>query len=462
MAPNILLITADDMGGDTPGCFGGPADVTPALDRLAEDGMTFGRAHVPAAVCQPSRSAIMTGQWPHRNGAEGFQPINDGVPVITRLLGEAGYLVGILGKVEHLQPEQAFGWDVVAGMRDLGMGRDPRAYGEASARFMERAADEGRPWFLMANAHDPHRPFSGSQEEQDYFSAEARATYPAPSKVFGSEDAVDVPGFLPPLPEVALEYREYLSSSRRCDDVVAAVLTALENAGAANETLVVFLSDNGIALPFAKANCYLQSTQTPFIVRWPGVTSPGSREPTSFVSMLDLFPTFCEAAGLPRPHGIDGRSLLPLLRGQSDGDRDAVITVFHETAGKRRYEMRCWQTGELGYIWNAWSDGVREYAAENMWGRSWPAMVAAAAEDDRLAQRTSFYLRRTPEELYDLAEDPDSLTNLAGDLTRREDLDVARQELLMWMVRTGDPLLDTYRGFLGRSIGATIGSAEAR
>jgi len=142
MPPNILLITADDMGGGTPGCFGGPAEVTPTLNRLAEEGITFGRAHVPAAVCQPSRSAIMTGRWPHRNGAEGFEPINDDVPVISRMLRDAGYLVGILGKVEHLQPEEKFGWDFVRGMRDLGMGRNPRAYGEASAQFMERAANE--------------------------------------------------------------------------------------------------------------------------------------------------------------------------------------------------------------------------------------------------------------------------------------------------------------------------------
>jgi N-sulfoglucosamine sulfohydrolase len=462
MASNILLITADDMGGDTPGFCGGPAQVTPTLDRLAEEGMTFTRAHVPAAVCQPSRSAIMTGRWPHRNGAEGFQPINDDVPVITRLLGDAGYLVGILGKVEHLQPEKAFGWDVVRGFRDLGMGRNPGAYGEAAARFLERAVAEGRPWFLMANSHDPHRPFSGSEEEQNQFPPEARAGYPAPSRVFGPADTVDIPGFLPPLPDVAREYREYLSSSRRCDDVVAAVLGALRESGAAEETLVVFLSDNGIALPFAKANCYLQSTLTPFVVRWPGVTTPGSRQSEAFVSMLDLFPSFCDAAGLPQPDGLDGRTLLSLLQGQSDDDRNAVVTVFQETAAKKRYEMRAWQTGEVGYIWNQWADGTRDYVAENMWGRSWAAMLAAASEDEWLARRTAFYLRRAPEELYDLGRDPDSLTNLATDPASRERLDLARRNLLEWMVGTGDPLLPAYRQFLGRSPARSGLAAERR
>jgi len=454
MPANILLITADDMGGDTPGCFGGPPDVTPTLDRLAGEGMIFGRAHVPVAVCQPMRSATMTGLLPHRNGSEGFEPIDDAVPVITDLLREAGYLVGILGKTEHNQPEKKFGWDFARGRRDLGAGRNPGAYGDATARFIARAAEEGRPWFLLANSHDPHRPFSGSQEERETFPEDVRATYPQPSKVYGPEDVVDLPGFLPPLPEVHREYREYLSSCRRCDDTVAAVLGSLRDAGAEDDTLVVFTTDHGIAMPFAKANCYRQSTRTPLIIRWPGVTAPGSRELTAFVSVLDLFPTFCEAAGLPRPDGLDGRTLLPLLRGRPSGDRGEAFTVFHETAMKQRFEMRAWQTGEYSYIWNEWSDGSREYVAENMWGRSWPAMVAAAAEDEQMAARTAFYRYRAPEELYDLVHDPHSLTDLAADSRHRDTVRLARRRLLAWMVQTADPLLGRYRTFLESPAGA--------
>ncbi len=134
-----------------------------------------------------------------------------------------------------------------------------------------------------------------------------------------------------------------------------------------------------------------------------------------------------------------------------------MFTVFHETAAKKRYEMRCWQTGEVGYIWNEWSDGSRKYVAENMWGRSWPAMVAAATEDEQLARRTDFYVHRAPEELYDLARDPHSLTNLATDPTSRERPDLARQQLLEWMVGTGDPLLGTYRKLLADSAPAEAG-----
>ena len=162
---NILLITADDMAAGTPGCFGGHPAATPAIDRLAGEGMRFERAHVPIAVCQPSRSAMLTGRWPHRNGAEGFQPIRPGVPVLTDLLKDVGYRCGILGKVEHLQPVDRFCWDLVVDRDELGVGRDPAAYAAAATEFVAQA--QGRPWFLMANAHDPHRPFHDSDQERE-------------------------------------------------------------------------------------------------------------------------------------------------------------------------------------------------------------------------------------------------------------------------------------------------------
>ncbi|WP_431929286.1 hypothetical protein [Nonomuraea jabiensis] len=103
--------------------------------------------------------------------------------------------------------------------------------------------------------------------------------------------------------------------------------------------------------------------------------------------MIDLFPTLCAAAGVPEPAGLDGRTMLPLLRGEPQDGRDAVFTVFHETAAKGRYEMRCRQDDRFGYIWNEWSDGTREYRAENMTGRTCPAT--------RIAGRTSTRHGRT-------------------------------------------------------------------
>jgi N-sulfoglucosamine sulfohydrolase len=388
----------------------------------------------------------MTGLWPHRNGAEGFEPINDGIGIINDLLKENGYLTGILGKVQHLQPVERFGWDLAVDMGDLGMGRNAEKYQSATEEFLARAMGEGRSWFLMANAHDPHRPFHGSEAERNFWPEEKRALYPAPSKVFKADD-VEVPGFLPDLPDVRTEYAEYLSSARRCDDVVGGVLRALEQSGMADDTLVVFLSDNGMAFPFAKANCYLRSTLTPLIVRWPGVTRAGSENEEAFVNMLDLFPTFCDAAEIPVPEGLDGHSITRLLRNEQNLDdraRNKIFTVFHETAGKNRYEMRCVQDDRFGYIWNAWADGVTHYKAENMWGLSWNAMSEAAKTDSSIRLRSDFYLHRSPEELYDYATDPDCLDNLAERPEFAGILADQRASLQAWMESTGDPLSGTY------------------
>ncbi|WP_368498181.1 sulfatase [Herbiconiux sp. A18JL235] len=455
MRTNILFITADDMEGTTPGVFGGAGDVTPALDMLAAEGMIFGRAHVAVAVCQPSRSAIMTGLWPHRNGAEGFEPIHDGVPVLTEKLAEVGYVTGILGKVNHLQPVERFGWDTVVEMRELGLGRDPGRYAAETARFL--ANTDGRPWFLMVNAHDPHRPFHGADDERRAF-GDAAAAIPRPSKVFSPDGpAATPPAYLPDLPEVRQEYAEYLSSARRCDDVVGAVLGELEASGEAESTLVVFLSDNGMAFPFSKANCYLQSTRTPLIVRWPGVVAAGSIEGDRFLTMLDLFPTFCEAAGV-EAGDIDGESLVPVLQGSpSLPARTHVVTVFHETAGKGRYEMRCVQDARHGYIWNGWADDETDYRAENMAGLTWPAMVEAADRDEAIAARVGFYLKRRREELYDLRADPAGLHDLSNDPRSAAALAAARRALRTWMTETSDPLLELYDAHTGGAASAAKG-----
>lgn len=438
---NILLITADDLGGDTPSSFGGPAGVMPAVDAFAREAMSFRRAHVAAAVCQPSRSAMLTGLWPHRNGAEGFEPIDDHIPVLTDHLREAGYGVGILGKVDHLQPVDRFGWVVKKGMRELGMGRDATEYASAAARFFAENAD--RPWFLMANAHDPHRPFDRSADESATFDESDLARIPAPSRRYSAGEH-QVPGFLPAVPGVEEEYAQYLSSARRCDDVVAALLTEVAKSGQAERTVVVFLSDNGIAVPFAKANVYLQSTRTPLVIRWPARTTPGAVDDEHFVSALDLFPTLCEAAGIPVPDGLDGRSLTGLIDGVAENGRELVFTVFHETSAKLRFEMRCVQDGAYGYIWNAWSDGEVAYEAENMVGLTWPAMLSVAKEDEEIAARSEFYVHRTPEELYRLETDPHSLVNLAGDTAFGSEIDRLRRAMSTWLTSTGDPLAERY------------------
>jgi len=197
--PNILLITADDMNWNAPGCFGGQTpDITPNIDRLASEGVRFEHAHVTIAVCQPSRSVLMTGRYPHRNGAEGFQPIDTNVPTLQERLHKAGYIQGILGKVKHLAPPEKYEWDMIEDIQDLGSGRNPELYYKYAMDFFQQAAGQKKSFFLMANSHDPHRPFHGSEQEQKKF-AKTLKDIPVPSRVYKG-DEIEVPGFLPDLP----------------------------------------------------------------------------------------------------------------------------------------------------------------------------------------------------------------------------------------------------------------------
>jgi N-sulfoglucosamine sulfohydrolase len=441
--PNILLITADDMNWNAPACFGGRTPgITPNIDRLASEGVRFEHAHVTIAVCQPSRSVLMTGRYPHRNGAEGFQPINTSVPTLQEQLHEAGYLNGILGKVTHLAPREKFKWDMVQDFKELGNGRNPRLYYKYARSFFDQAADQGKPFFLMANSHDPHRPFHGSPQERKKFAA-VLDSIPAPSRVYEPEE-IEVPGFLPELPDVREEIAQYYCSVRRCDDTVGAVMRALRESGQAGNTLIMFLSDNGMALPFAKTNCYLHSTRTPWIALWPGRTKPGVVDDRHFISGIDFMPTALDAAGLSPLEGMDGSSFLPVLLGEQQPERDKVFTQFHQTSGRNRYPMRCVQNQRFGYIFNPWSDGQRVFKNESQSGLTFNAMKAAAEANDSVAARVRLFQYRVVEEFYDFENDPDALHNLIDDPNYKTEIESMRAALRESMRKTGDPALEAF------------------
>ncbi len=439
--PNILLITADDMNWDSTGCFGGQTpDITPNIDRLASEGMRFALAHITIAVCQPCRSVLMTGRYPHRNGAEGFQPIDTGVPTLQESLNKGGYLNGILGKVKHLAPIEKFKWNMARDVGELGQGRNAKLYYKFARDFFQQAANNGQPFFLMANSHDPHRPFHGSLQEKNRFKKTLKDITP-PSRVYRDEE-INVPGFLADIPDVRKEIAQYYSSVRRCDDTVGAVLRALRESDQEGNTLTMFLSDHGMPLPFAKTNCYLHSTRTPWIARWPGKIKPGTVDNRHFISGIDFMPTVLDAAGLDAPSGMDGNSFLSVLLGQKQAGRKQVFTQFHQTSARNRYPMRCIQNQRFGYIFNPWSDNERVFKNESQSGLTFKAMQAAAKTHPKIAARVKLFQYRAVEEFYDFANDPDALHNLSKDSKYKKELDKMRKEMLKWMKSTNDPALE--------------------
>jgi len=443
---NVLLITADDMNYDSPGVTGCKVpDVTPNIDRLASEGMRFEHAHINIAVCQPARSVLMTGRYPHRNGAKGFEPIRSDVPTLQESLRAAGYLNGIMAKVGHLAPIEKFCWDTVVPADELGNGRDPALYYRHAKSFFEKARDKQRPFFLMANSQDPHRPFAGSEQEASRANRRGQVGETATvGRTYRPEEIV-VPGFLPDLPDIRTELAQYFTSVHRCDQTVGQILKALQESGLEQNTLVMFLSDNGMSVPYSKTNCYPASTRTPWIVRWPGKVKAGTVDKDHFISGIDFTPTILEATGLSRIEGVDGRSFVGLLRGEKEDSRRGVFTLFFQTSGKNDYPMRAFQTSKYVYIWNPWSDGKTVFKNEPQAGLTFKAMQETAKTDPAIAARVKLFLYRVPEEFYDVESDPNSLKNLIDDPALKDQVARFRQELSRQMTASDDPLTERFR-----------------
>ncbi|MBW6533818.1 MAG: sulfatase [Mariniphaga sp.] len=438
---NVLLITADDLNYNSVGCYGCPVEnITPNIDKLAQSGIRFTNAFVNIAVCQPSRQSIMTGRYPHNNGAPGFDPIDTDVVTLQEQLRDAGYINGILGKEIHLKPTNKYCWDFYIREGDLssglGIGRDPELYYKYSQEFFNRAASQNKPFFLMANAHDPHRPFAGSEQEMRAWGEDLPAFR---RQILPKE--VTIPDFLPDLPEIRLEISEYYTSVYRMDEVVGAVLKALDESGLSDNTIVMFISDNGMAVPFAKSNCYINSNKTPWIVRWPGQVEAGSVDSIHFISGIDYMPTILHALRLPVVPDMDGGSFLPLLQGENQNKRNVVFTEFNRIYAGIDYSMRCVQEENYGYIVNFWSDGKHAIRGDATSGRTFSAMQKAAATDEEIADRLNMYVYRVPEELYNFGTDPDGLVNLINDPSLNEVKQRLKKMVYLEMKKTNDPLL---------------------
>ena len=439
---NLLLITVDDMSCDSVGVYGCKLKGTsPRMDRLASQSIRFDHAHVTVGNCMPCRNVMFSGLYSHNNKVEGFYQVKDpGWPHMADLLGDAGYYVAIRGKVSHSSPYQPYAWDedlTILPDGEKAHVKDIASYGESTARGIANAKKAGKPFFLSVNISDPHKPFwsqvRGGKEDPH-----------VPSRIFQGNE-VPVPGFLFDDPQVREELALYYSSVRRADDCLGAVLDALEKSGQAKKTMVVFLSDHGMPLPFAKTQLYHHSTRTPLMVRLPGVTQAGKVDKRHMVSVVDLLPTILETLGLAPPKRQDGRSFFPLLKGEKQAGRNYVIKEYNENAGRSRDPMRAVQTKKYLYLFNPWSNGERVFATATNGTVTCKRMIELAKTDEKMAARLDLYRHRVPEELYQVDEDPDCLVNLIEHPDHQEELKKLRSILTKWMVQSEDPLIDPFR-----------------
>lgn len=444
--PNLLLITVDDMSADSVGVFGSNVpQITPNIDGLARNGLRFERAHVQVANCMPSRNVMWSGRYPQSNKVEGFFPVQEpGYPTLVDLAKKAGYFTAIRHKLKDSTPYHPYGWDMVL---DVAPGtvrpsaKDAKSYGLSTAQGIRSAKQAGKPFCLLINVADPHVPFFGlnrkGEEVKDVF---------VPSRIYRAED-VSVPGFLNDDPVVRMELAHYFSSVRRADDAVGQILYALEESGEADNTLVMLLSDNGMPFPFAKTQLYHHSTRTPMIFRWPGVTHKDSIDAEHLVSAVDILPTLLDAIGEEIPAGIEGRSFLPLLKGEPQQGREVVFKVHSENAAGHRTPMRAVEGPRFLYIFNPWSNGSRMMHSATNETRTYKRMVELASSDKDVADRLNLLKFRVPEEFYDIQSDPDCLVNLVADPKYQQELEKYQGLLERWLREVQDPML---AAFLGR------------
>ena len=437
---NVLVITADDMSCDSVGVYGCRLkDTTPNMDRLAAASLRFNHAFVQVGNCMPSRNVMFSGRYPHNNGVEGFYQVRNTYPVMADLMKAAGYYTGIRHKVTHSTPWSPYpAWDVVLDTQPDGAQLDqkkPASYHISTKRGISEARKAGKPFCLNVNISDPHKPFYGENGRMD----ENR-----PSRVFTAAE-VPVPGFLFDDPEVRKELALYYSSVRRADDSLGEVLRALRESGEEERTVIFFLSDHGMPLPFAKTQLYFHSTRTPWMVRWPGVTTAGAVDDRHLISAVDLLPTLLDITGLPHPAGMDGRSFAPVLRGEIQSGRDYIVAEYNENSGGNRHPMRSIITRDHGYLFNPWSNGTRAMATATKGTVTYRRMVALAKTDAAINARLRLFDHRVPEEMYDYTNDPDALRNLIDEPAHRTKRDELIATLEAWMVRTKDPMLPVFR-----------------
>jgi N-sulfoglucosamine sulfohydrolase len=437
--PNILLITADDMNWDSVGVYGCPVEgTTPNLDRLASEGFRFDYAYVPVSLCTPSRQVMLSGNHSHETMTRCFTELERVGPALPDLLKEHGYYLANINKKQNY-----YDWDRAISEDESGFGRDVLFYRKAIGQIIAAAGEGEQPWFIMSNSNDPHRPFHDAARKQNVSRMQRaleEGRVSQPSRVYEPQEVV-VPGFLPDLPEVRGEMAQYYSSVRRCDDSVGSMLAAVHAAGQTANTLVVFTSDNGISMPFAKMNCYPASLRVPLILRWPGTVPEKGRDALNMVSTVDLAPTLLELAGIPVPSHMTGRSFLPLLKGRPQSGRDHVVGYYYRNLRQDKvYPEFTLQTRDWVYIYNPWVDGTTEVHNSDYTGSpTLLAMWEAAKTTPSIRARTEFHKHRVIEELYNVRQDPNAYVNVAGAPENAERIAAMRGQLVAWMRDTDHP-----------------------
>lgn len=427
--PNVLIILADDCTWNDLPLYGGKNARTPHIDALAREGLVFDHAYLSEAMCQPCRAELYTGQFPLRNGCawnhSASRPQTKSLP---HHLGALGYRVGIAGKV-HVLPKEAFPFEGVEGF-DPNCVRNPtRPHDLGPTReFLSRSDDQ--PFCLVVALVDPHVPWTMGDPSQ----------YP-PKKI-------QLPPHIADTPRTRADFGRYLAEITYMDGQVGEILAALEASGKAEDTLVLFSSEQGAQFPGCKWTNWNTGLHTALVARWPGRVPAGKRT-DAIVQYADVVPTLLDLAGSdptdPSLH-LDGTSFAAVLRGESNTHREFAYGLHNNIPEGPAYPIRSITDGRYRYIRNLTPDEI--YIEKHLMGTQgdgglnnpyWGTWVSEASTDPATYALVKRYTRRPAEELYSTAEDPFELNNRVSDPDLSQVRARLSTELDRWMKTQGDP-----------------------
>ena len=393
---------------------------TPNIQMLADQGVLFREAFCAAPTCSGSRASLLTGLYCHNNGMEGLAHrgwvLNDYGQHWVHALRPGGYYSILVGE-QHLSRDPAvIGYDEMVKVGS----NHASDVAPLTIEALRGAKESGRPWFMSVGFFETHRDFSAPTSVRD-------TLYSLP------------PGNLPDLPATRRDMAQFKASVRSLDQGIGAVLHALHDLRLVDDTLVICTTDHGVAFPGSKATLSDRGTGVMMIMRGPGAFA-GGKVVDAPVTHLDVYPTICEVAGVEPPDWLQGKSMIPLLRGAVEHLHEAT---FAEMTYHAAYEpQRSVRTERWKYI-RRFDDYPGPVLANCDDSASKEIWVAAGWADRRVAR----------EQLYDLVLDPAEQGNLAADPVAREALREMRGRLDDWMHDTDDPLLD---GPVKPPIGAAV------
>lgn len=449
---NVLLLISDDHGIDQLGCYGNDIIKTPNLDQLAEQGVRFTNAYGVTASCSASRGVILSGLYPHQNGQFGHQhnwhhfSYHKWVQSIPFLLKQNGYRTGVIGKL-HVAPVEQLPFDFVVPGREIMGNRDVMVMAEKANDFFNQ--DKNDPFFLLIGYSDPHRSAQGMSKMKNVanfsgFGNDKEYTDITPT-TYDPADVI-VPDFLPDAPEVREELADQYQSISRMDAGIGKVIEYLRSSGRYEQTLIIYISDNGIPFPGAKTTIYDSGVHLPMIVNSPTIKKSGGVN-NAMISFIDLMPTILDWTDTKGPeYELPGRTFLPIIDQENTPGWDEVYQshTFHEIT--MYYPMRAVRTRQYKYILNLFPELEYPFATDLFICKTWQGILDRKSE--MMGSRTvSNYLNRPAEELYNVSKDPVESNNLAQDPAYSDVLQELRIKLETRRVATDDPWLinDNYQ-----------------